>query len=58
MRLSRRQLPPLPLVADFFFFFSRILFWRTDRRGYLYLKVEQNGRTLERECALIDRGER
>jgi len=26
-----------------------------DRRGYLYLKVEQSGRALEREYALIDR---
>jgi len=26
-----------------------------DRRGYLYLKVEQSGRALEREFALIDR---
>jgi len=52
--LSKLQpLTPLP-TANFFFFFSRILFWRTDRRGYLYLKVEQNGRALEREYALID----
>lgn len=49
--LSRRQPSPLP-PADFFF--SRILFWRTDRRGYLYLKVDQNGSTLQCECALID----
>lgn len=56
MRLSKLQLPaPLP-ITDFFFFFSRILFWRMDRRGYLYLKVEQNGRALEFEYALIDRG--
>lgn len=38
--LSRRQPPPLPPAVDFFF--SRFLFWRTDRRGYLYLKVDQN----------------
>lgn len=50
--LSRRQPSSLPPAVDFFF--SRILFWRTDRRGYLYLKVDQNGSTLERECALID----
>lgn len=41
LHLSRRQPPPLPPAADFF---SRILFWRTDRRGYLYLKVEQKKR--------------
>lgn len=52
MRLSKLQ-PPAP--AANFFFFSRILFWRTDRRGYLYLKDEQNGRALEREYAHIDR---
>lgn len=51
LRPSKPQ-PPTPMpVADFFFFFSRILFWRMDRRGYLYLKVEQNGRALEREHA-------
>lgn len=56
MRLSKLQPPALLSAADFFFFFfSRILFWRADRRGYLYLKVEQNERALEREYAFIDR---